>query len=152
MNTSLKVFQVKVTNTGAMCPLMNEGMKPWCKYSEVLTWWVWRSLRTDIRTKLPKGSAVAIHFITDFWAWLPCYTCPLSSEQSCACKLPGSTTVYSFFLHKCLSLTWPKFPSAWKTSCTFSELPPTSASPHCGPSEALLGYLYDCLFLWNSGS
>lgn len=34
MNTSLKVFQVKVTNTGAMCPLMNEGMKPWCKYSD----------------------------------------------------------------------------------------------------------------------
>ena len=64
--------------------------------TEVLTWWFWRSLRTDIRTKLPKGSAVAIHFITDFWAWLPCYTCPSSSEQSCACKLPGSTTVYSF--------------------------------------------------------
>ena len=34
MKTGLKVFQVKVTNTGAMCPLMNEGMKPWCKYSD----------------------------------------------------------------------------------------------------------------------
>ena len=27
--------------------------------TEVLTWWVWRSLRTDIGTKLPRGSAVS---------------------------------------------------------------------------------------------
>ena len=102
--------------------------------AEVLTWWVWRSLRTDIGTKLPRGSAVVTHIITDFWASHPCYTCPSSSEQSYACKLLESTAVYSFFLHKCLSSNWPKFPSAWKSSCTFSEISP----PLCLPSSPWL--------------
>ena len=60
MNTSLKVFQVKVTNNGAMCPRWLKGWSLDANFqAEVLTWWVWRSLRTDIGTKLPRGSAVS---------------------------------------------------------------------------------------------
>ena len=100
--------------------------------------WIWSSLRIDIRTKLPRGSAVGNPLtMTHFRAWHPCYTCPfelwtklgLKTSRKCHSLLSAQVSFFNLaeiltclenFLHilrtapyLCAFPWWPLWSSPW---------------------------------------
>ena len=131
-----------------MCPLMNAGMKPWCKYSdrgsdlvglEEPENWYWNQAPQKFSGCDP------------FHNWLlgmhPCYTCPSSSEQSCACKLLGSTTATLSFCTSGFLQFGRNSPPPRKLPAHFQNCPLPLCLPTVAPLKlSLVTFMIVCFF------